>query len=42
MPFVALLVESGVGGGCFWPGSLLEALEGEGEVCGGLFPLTDV
>jgi hypothetical protein len=42
MPLVALEVEDGVGGGCFCPGSLLVALEGDAGTGEGLVPLTEV
>ena len=42
MPLVALVVDVGVGGGCFCPGSLLAALEGDGGAGEGLVPLIEV
>jgi hypothetical protein len=42
MPLEALVVEEGVGGGSFCPGSLLAALEGDAATGDGLVPLTEV
>ena len=42
MPLVALVVEDGVGGGSFCPGSLLAVLEGDAGTGDGLVPLTEV
>ena len=42
MPLVALVVEDGVGGGSFCPGSLLVVVEGDAGTGDGLVPLTDV
>jgi hypothetical protein len=42
MPLVALVVEDGVGGGSFCPGSLLVAPEGDGGTGDGLVPLIEV
>ena len=42
MPFGNTVFVTGIGGGCFCPGSLFVALDGEGEVWEVFIPLLDV
>lgn len=42
MTFVTLVVDDGVGGGCFCPGNLLAALDGDGGTGDGLVPFIEV